>query len=362
MSKELSELVGSIQKAFGVGSIHHMGDSHSMLENQIDRASTGLFELDYALSGGLVKGSQSEIFGSEGDGKTTLSLHIAGQLQKAFGYTIYMLDAEHKLNLEYAQKLGVDTDNMLLTQPQYGEQGLDIAQAVLTTGLCKIFIIDSVTALVPLAEINGDFTDVNIGAHARLMSKMCRVLTPIIVQKGIIAIYINQVREKIGIGGMSFGSNEVTTGGRALKFYCGTRIKVTSSQVKKGETVLLTERDVNLNIVKQQWGTPFRKTSLRLILGEGFDKKLDLLEYMLKSGEVAQNSSSYRFVATGEFLGSGKSNASISLWDMVFPPEPEPIVEQIEEVAEDVGQNADSESIGTDVQFNTGEGSGDISN
>lgn len=346
---QINDLVVSIQKNFGVGSLHHMGDSNTILENQLDRASTGLFELDYVLSGGLVKGSLIEIFGSEGDGKTTLALHIAGQLQKQFGWTVYILDAEHKLNIDYAQKLGVDTDNMLITQPEYGEQGLDIAQAVLQSGLIKVFIVDSVSALVPLAEVNGDFTDVNIGAHARLMSKMCRVLTPIIVHNGIITIFINQVREKIGLGGMSFGSNEVTTGGRALKFYCGTRIKVTSSQVKKGETVLLTERDVNLNVVKQQWGTPFRKTSLRLILGEGFDKKMDLLEYMLKTGEVAQNSSAFRLISTGEYLGSGKTNASETLYKLVFP-EPAPVPESIpiqEEVNEDaIGQTTDSDTTG----------------
>lgn len=349
---QVLELVNSIQKSYGAGAIHHLGSSNTILENQYDRASTGLYELDYALSGGIVKGSMNEIFGSEGDGKTTLSLHIAGQLQKAFGWILYILDAEHKLNLDYAQKLGVDTDNMLITQPEYGEIGLDIAQAVLQSGLVKIFIIDSITALVPLSEVNGDFSDVNIGAHARLMSKMCRVLTPIIVHNGVVAIFINQVREKIGMGGMQFGSPEVTTGGRALKFYCGTRMKVTSSQVKKGDTVDLSQRDVNINVVKQQWGTPFRKTSLRLVLGEGFDKGLDLLEYMLKTGEVAQASSSFRLVSTGEFLGNGKQKAGESLYKIVFP-EPEPQVEVIEEIidlnsteVEDVGQNTDSETTG----------------
>ena len=351
---QILELVNSIQKSYGAGAIHHLGSSNTILENQYDRASTGLYELDYALSGGIVKGSMNEIFGGEGDGKTTLSLHIAGQLQKAFGWTLYILDAEHKLNLDYAQKLGVDINNILITQPEYGEIGLDIAQAVLQSGLVKIFIIDSVTALVPLSEVNGDFSDVNMGAHARLMSKMCRVLTPIIVQNGVVAIFINQVREKIGQGAM-FGSPEVTTGGRALKFYCGTRIKVTSSQVKKGETVDLTQRDVNINVVKQQWGTPFKKTSLRLILGEGFDKGLDLLEYMLKTGEVAQSSSSFRLVATGEFLGNGKQKASETLYKLVFP-----IVEEIPEIIDEepqekiekeveknnVGQTEDSGTIG----------------
>ncbi len=306
-SVALKELATSISDSFGEGSLMSLGDTPKILKNQENRVSTGYYDVDWALSGGLVKGGQTEIYGNEGDGKTTLALTIMGECQKN-GMSAYFLDAEHKLNIGYAQTLGVDIKNLLITQPNHGEHGLDVAQAVLSSGLVDVMVVDSVTALVPLAEINGDFTDANMGAHARLMSKMCRVLTPIISSHKIIVIYINQIRQKLGV---FYGSPETTTGGKALKFYCGTRIKVSSQQIKSGNNLDITRRNVTMSVVKQQWGVPYTKIDTQLNLGYGFSKELDIISYGLRLGVLEMASSSVRM--DGKSLGNGKVNAGIKL-------------------------------------------------
>jgi recombination protein RecA len=197
----------------------------------------------------------------------------------------------------------------LVSQPDYGEQALDITQAVLFSGMIDVVVIDSVTALVPKADIDGDFTDANMGAHARLMSKMCRTLTPVIGTNGIILIAINQIRMKIGV---SFGSPETTTGGKALKFYSGMRLRISSSQMKKGDTVDNSKRLMKIKFAKQKWGTPFREVEEVLELGVGFDEGFDMLQYGLREGIVVQNSSFYR-LSDGTSLGNGKSIASQAL-------------------------------------------------
>lgn len=308
MAKELSSLVNDINSSFGEGSVAFLGDSPSIIKEQLKRVSTGLYELDWALSGGLVKGNQIEIFGNEGDGKTTLALTILALLQ-SLGMRGYIVDAEHKLNLDYAKQLGVKVKDLLITQPQYGEQALDVAQEILNSGMIDVMIIDSVSSLVPLVEINGDFTDANMGAHARLMSKMCRVLTPIISKNKILVIYINQVRQKIGA---FFGSPETTTGGKALKFYCSTRLKVSSQQIKSsGGSVDVTKRNVTVTAVKHQWGVPYRKVDLQLVLGYGFSKEYDIIANGLKLGVLSLASSSVRFGKKS--LGNGKYNAGVKL-------------------------------------------------
>ena len=304
---ELVDLVNLVNNSYEDGSLKFLGDSPSIIKEQLNRISTGFYDLDWALTGGLVKGAQVEIFGNEGDGKTTLALTILALCQK-LGMQGYIVDAEHKLNLDYAKQLGVDIKKILLTQPPYGEKALDIVKDTLSSGLIDIMIIDSVSNLVPLAEINGDFTDANMGAHARLMSKMCRVLTPTIHKHKIIVIYINQVRQKIG---MFFGSPETTTGGKALKFNCSIRMKVSSQQIKKGSEIDITKRNVTVNVVKQQWGIPYRKANLVLNLGYGFSKEIDIIQYGLKMGVLQMASSSVRMDKRS--LGNGKYNAGVKL-------------------------------------------------
>lgn len=308
-ANQIYELVANLQKHFGGGSIHYLGDDSDTVEFKgKNRYSSGLYELDWGMSGGLVGGTIIELFGNEGEGKTTLALKVVSALQN-IGKQVFWLDAEHTLNLEYAQKLGVKTDELLISQPDYGEQGLDITQAVLFSGMVDVCVIDSVTALVPKADIDGDFTDANMGAHARLMSKMCRTLTPVIGTNDIVFIVINQIRMKIGV---FFGSPEVTTGGKALKFYSGMRLRVSSSQVKKGDTVDQTKRLVKIKFAKQKWGAPFREVEEILVLGEGFDEGFDMLQYGVRVGIIVQASSFYKF-SDGTALGNGKSVASQAL-------------------------------------------------
>lgn len=297
----LRELAANITSSYGGGSLIRLGDSQEVIDNNMSRQSFGFKMMDLKSGGGLCGGQIHEIFGAEGDGKTSLALNIAAEVQKNGGI-VYFVDAEHKLNLEYAKKLGVNVKDLLLTQPSHGEQALDIMKNTFQSGLVDLCIVDSVASLVPLAELEGEFTDANIGAHARLMSKMCRVLTPIIKEHNIILILINQTRHKIGI---MFGSPETTTGGLAIKFYSIMRMKVTSSKDDdKG-----TRRFVNVNFVKQQaGGLPYDKVQLSLILGEGFNKGLDLIEYGLEKGILKLNGS---FVKFGNInLGNGKNNAS----------------------------------------------------
>lgn len=309
MSKEdIRTLVSSIQKDFGSGSLMLLGDEPDIIENQRDRMSSGLYELNWQMAGGLVRGGMMEIFGPEAGGKTTLALTILARLQQ-YGCQCHIIDAEHKLNLDYAQRLGVNTDDLLVTQPSYGEHGLDIMQAVAMTGLVDVIVVDSVTALVPKADIDGDFTDANMGAHARMMSKMCRVVTPITSQNNIIFIVINQVRQKIGV---FFGSPETTTGGNAIKFYAGMRFRVSSSQVKTGGEVSQSKRMLNIQCVKHQWdGQPYTKTEYMLNLGIGIDKGYDMLQYGLRKGIIEQKSSSFNM--GGKHLGNGKQNAGQAL-------------------------------------------------
>lgn len=305
---ELLNLANTISQGYGRGSLMLLGDSPQVYENQVNRISTGLHELDWCSGGGLVKGTQVELSGPEAGGKTTLALSIIAECQK-MGMQAHYIDAEHKLNIDYAEMIGVDVANLLFTQPQYGEHAVDVMQATIQSGLVDVMVVDSVTALVPLAEINGDTTDVNMGAHARLMSKMCRVLTPLISMNHVLVIYINQIRHKIGV---QFGSPETTTGGNALKFYCGVRARVSSSQYKKGEEVDTTRRMVTVNFVKNQWGVPYRKTDLLLDLGVGFNKGYDVITAGLREGILIKKSSHVAF-CDGEVLGNGIFNAGQNL-------------------------------------------------
>lgn len=297
--ESLRSLAKNITESFGGGSLMRLGDDPQILENNIRRQSFGLLDLDIKSGGGLCHGRIHEIFGNEGEGKTTLALEIIAQCQKD-GLVCHFVDAEHKLNLDYAKKLGVNIDDLMFTQPSHGEHALDIIKATLQSGMVDVCIIDSVASLVPLAELNGEFTDANMGAHARLMSKMCRTLVPIISEHNVIFIVINQIRHKIGV---FFGSPEVTTGGNALKFYSIMRMRVSSSKFDSSDKI--ERRQVNVTFVKQQsGGRPYDKSELLLELGVGFDKGWDIVNSGLQSGVLSLNGS---FVKYGKkTLANGK--------------------------------------------------------
>ncbi len=300
----LYNLVDNITKLYGNGSINLLTDNQQIKKNIKNRFSTGLLNLDWALGGGLVEGGQIEISGAEGHGKTTLALSILAQCQ-LIGMVGYIVDAEHKLNIEYAEALGVDIRRLFITQPNWGEQALDIMKDVLTSGLVNIVIVDSVSMLVPLVDITGDFSDANVGSHPRLISKMVRVMTPIVDKHKIIIIYINQPRSKIG---NFFGSQETTTGGHALKHLCAMRIKVSSQQIKDSSGIVdITKRNVTLNVIKNQWGVPYRSVDEELILGKGFNKGLDMIEYGLRVGVLSLNGSFVKF--KDKTIGNGKHKA-----------------------------------------------------
>lgn len=308
MDDQINLLIESVSKSFGQGSLMMLGETPEIQENQFDRISSNFYEVDWALNGGLVRGTQVEFYGPEAGGKTTLALTMLAAFQQ-FGCQAYYVDAEHKLNLEYAQKLGVNTDDLLLTQPNFGEQAIDIMRDVIGSGLIDVVVVDSVTALVPLADINNDTTDVNIGAHARLMSKMCRIMTPLASRNKTLIIYINQIRHKIAV---MFGSPETTTGGNALKFFCGVRARISSSPYKKNDIVDETKRKVMVDFKKNQWGMPYRKVELLLNLGKGFDKGYDMVQYGLREGILIKKGSHISF-RDGEVIGNGIANASKTL-------------------------------------------------
>lgn len=304
MDSEIKAVVDQIRKEFGGGSVFSLGTDPQIIDEQRERLSSGLYELDWCMGGGLVRGVMHEIYGPEASSKTTLALQIIKQCQKNGGKAFYC-DAEHSLDITYAKKIGVDTENLLISQPDYGEQGLDIVQTVAESGVFDIIVIDSVTGLVPKSEIDGDFTDANMGAHPRLMSKMCRVLTPIINKQNIYFVVVNQVRQKIGV---FFGSPETTTGGNGIKYYAGMRIRVSSTKESDNDNGV---RLIKADFKKQKWGTPYRNSIMRLVLGEGFDVGYDRLMYGLRCSFIERNSSTYKL--DGEWLGNGKVQAAKTL-------------------------------------------------
>jgi len=302
----LRELAQSITGDFGGGSLMRLGDDPQIIEDNTKRQSFGLLDLDLKSAGGLCFGKIHEIFGNEGEGKTTLALEIIAQCQRD-GLVCHYVDAEHKLNLEYAKTLGVCIEDLMFTQPSHGEHALDITKNTLQSGLIDVCVIDSITSLVPLAEINGEFTDANIGAHARLMSKMCRSLTPIISENNVIFIAINQIRHKIGV---MFGSPEVTTGGKALKFYSIMRMRVSSKKFESSDKI--ERRQVDVSFVKQQsGGRPYDKSELLLELGMGFDKGWDIINTGLQVGVLKLAGSHVKY--NDKSIGNGKLAASKSV-------------------------------------------------
>ena len=298
--KGLQNVVDEIKEKFGDGVIMKLGDVKKV---DVESISTGSISLDIALGiGGIPRGRVVEIYGPESSGKTTLTLHVIANVQKAGGVAAF-IDAEHALDPEYAKKIGVNINDLLISQPDNGEQALDIVETLVSSGQVNVIVVDSVAALVPKAEIEGDMGDQHMGRQARLMSQALRKLTSIISKSNCTVIFINQIRMKIGI---VFGNPETTTGGNALKFYCSVRIEVRrSAQIKKGEEIVGNRTKVK--IVKNKVAPPFRTTEFDIMYGEGISESGDVLDTGVKYEVIAKKGNSYSF---GEVkLGVGREPA-----------------------------------------------------
>ncbi|MFT3848331.1 MAG: recombinase RecA [Propionivibrio sp.] len=300
-AKALAAALAQIEKQFGKGSIMKMGDGS--VANDIQVVSTGSLGLDIALGiGGLPRGRVVEIYGPESSGKTTLTLQVIAEMQK-LGGTAAFIDAEHALDPTYAQKLGVSLDDLLISQPDTGEQALEIADMLVRSGSVDVVVIDSVAALVPKAEIEGEMGDSLPGLHARLMSQALRKLTANINRTNTLVIFINQIRMKIGV---MFGSPETTTGGNALKFYASVRLDIRRiGGIKKGDEVVGNETRVK--IVKNKVSPPFREAIFDILYGEGTSREGEIIELGVAHKLVEKSGSWYAY--NGEKIGQGKDNA-----------------------------------------------------
>src|SRR5271168_2126833 len=305
-SRALGATLGQIEKQFGKGSVIRLGAQPVVA---IPVISTGSISVDHALGiGGFPRGRISEIFGPESSGKTTVALQVVAEAQKAGGMAAF-IDVEHALDPAYARKLGVDVDNLLVSQPDYGEQALEITNALISSGSIDVLIVDSVAALVPKAELDGEMGDSFMGVHARLMSQAMRKLTAIVSKSNTCLIFINQIREKIGV---MFGSPETTTGGRALKFYSSIRVDIRRiAAIKDGETV--TGNRTKIKIVKNKMAPPFREAEFDIIYGEGISKEGDLVDMGVTQNLVEKSGSWYGY--KGERIGQGRENARQFLKD-----------------------------------------------
>ena len=302
----LNHVLGKIEKDFGKGSIMRLGEASSMV---VDSISTGSIGLDIAVGiGGLPRGRIVEIYGPESSGKTTLTLHMIAEAQKMGGEAAF-IDAEHALDPVYARALGVDVDNLIISQPDTGEQALEITEALIRSGAIDIIVIDSVAALVPKAEIEGDMGDSHVGLQARLMSQALRKLTGSIKKSNCVAIFINQLREKVGI---MFGNPETTTGGRALKFYSSVRLDVRKiDTIKQGDKILGSRTRVK--VVKNKVAPPFKQAEFDIMYGEGISKIGDLLDIAANVDIVKKSGSWYNYQDIK--LGQGRENVKKFLAD-----------------------------------------------
>ncbi len=299
--------MSQIEKQFGKGSIMKLGSKGAVVP--ISVISTGAISFDAALGiGGFPRGRVVEIFGPESSGKTTIALQVIGEAQKQGGMAAFV-DAEHALDPIYAAKLGVDVDNLLVSQPDYGEQALEIAEALVRSGAIDVLVVDSVAALVPKAELDGEMGDSHVGLQARLMSQALRKLTAIVAKSHTCLVFINQIREKIGV---MFGNPETTTGGRALKFYSSVRIDIRRiGAIKDGDAVVGSRTRVK--IVKNKTAAPFREAEFDMMYGEGISREGDLLDLAV-NGNLVEKSGSW-FSYKGERIGQGRENAKQFLKD-----------------------------------------------
>jgi recombination protein RecA len=303
----LENALSQIEKQFGKGSILRLGSKDAIVPVSV--ISTGSISLDAALGvGGLPRGRVTEIFGPESSGKTTIALQVIAEAQKKGGIAAF-IDVEHALDPAYSKKLGVDIDNLLVSQPDYGEQALEITNTLTTSGQIDVLVVDSVAALVPKAELEGEMGDSHMGVQARLMSQALRKLTGIVSRSRTCLIFINQIREKIGV---VFGNPETTTGGRALKFYASIRLDIRRiAAIKDGETVVGNRTKVK--VVKNKVASPFREAEFDIIYGEGVSKEGDLIDLGVAQNIVEKSGSWFSY--KGERIGQGRENARQFLKD-----------------------------------------------
>ena len=299
--KALSAALGQIEKQFGKGSVMRLGDS--IATRDIDVVSTGSLGLDVALGiGGLPRGRIVEIYGPESSGKTTLTLQVVAEIQK-LGGTAAFVDAEHALDPAYAAKVGVNVDDLLISQPDTGEQALEIADMLVRSGAVDVIVIDSVAALTPKAEIEGEMGDSHMGLQARLMSQALRKLTGNIKRSNALVIFINQIRMKIGV---MFGNPETTTGGNALKFYASVRLDIRrTGSIKKGEEVIGSETRVK--VVKNKVAPPFKMAEFEILYGDGISREGEIVDLGVKQNIIEKSGAWYSF--NGDRIGQGKENA-----------------------------------------------------
>ena len=332
--KALEAALGQIEKQFGKGSVMKLGEFKAM---NVEAIPTGALSLDIALGiGGIPKGRIIEVYGPESSGKTTLALHMIAEAQKQGGEAAF-IDAEHALDPVYAKHLGVDIDNLIVSQPDTGEQALEIAEALVRSGAIDIIVVDSVAALVPKAEIDGDMGDAHVGLQARLMSQALRKLAGVINKSNSVIVFINQLREKVGI---MFGNPETTPGGRALKFYASVRMDIRKIENIKQDGDVVGNR-VRVKVVKNKVAPPFREAEFDIVYGKGISKSGNILDLGINLGLVEKSGSWFGY--NGTRIGQGRENAKKYLED-----NPE-IMKEIEEKIRNNFNEAFEQSLGEEV-------------
>ena len=327
--KALDAAIAQIEKQYGKGSVMKLGDSNANMN--IDVIPTGSLSLDIALGlGGVPRGRIIEVFGPESSGKTTVALHIVAEIQKRGGIAGF-IDAEHALDPTYAKNIGVDIDNLYISQPDCGEQALEITETMVRSGAVDVVIVDSVAALVPKAEIDGEMGDSHMGLHARLMSQALRKLTAVVSKTNCVVIFINQLREKVGV---VFGNPEVTTGGRALKFYASVRLDVRRiDTLRQGGEIVVNRTRVK--IVKNKVAPPFKEAEFDIVFGKGISKVGDILDLAVANDIVDKSGAWYAY--NGNKIGQGRENAKAYLENNAA------IIDEIEQkVREAVGVGGES--------------------